>query len=87
MTRTTAQADTTAQLEAPAAARLALRESVAVSDATSEVGHIVGSASQRHWQQFLEALAEEDDVNLVPRQVRPRGTDGWLAPTRNAIAR
>jgi hypothetical protein len=47
----------------------------------------VGSASQRHWQQFLEALAEDDDVNLVPRQVRPRGTDGWLAPTRNAIAR
>jgi len=50
----------------PAAARLVLRESVAGSDARSEVGQIVGTASQRHWQQFLEALAEEDEVAFDP---------------------
>ena len=87
MARATAQADTTAQVEAPAAARLALRESVAGSDAKSEVGQIVGIASQRHWQQFLEALAGEDDVNAVLRRVHLRGTDGWPAPTQNAIVR
>jgi AcrR family transcriptional regulator len=50
----------------PAAARLVLRESVAGSEAGSEVGEIVGTASQRHWQQFLDALAGEDDVAFDP---------------------
>ncbi len=50
----------------PAAARLVLRESVAGSAAGSEVGEIVGTASQRHWRQFLEALAGEDDVAFDP---------------------
>lgn len=50
----------------PAAARLVLRESVAGSDRGSEVGEIVGAASQRHWQQFLEALAGEDGVTFDP---------------------
>jgi hypothetical protein len=30
------------------------------------VGEIVGTASQRHWRQFLEALAGEDSVAFDP---------------------
>jgi AcrR family transcriptional regulator len=46
----------------PAAARLVLRESVA----GSEAGEIVGTASRRQWQRFVEALAREDEVSFDP---------------------
>ena len=46
----------------PAAARLVLRESVAGGEAVD----IVGTASQRQWRRFVEALAGEDGVDFDP---------------------
>lgn len=46
----------------PAAARLVLRESVARGEALD----IVGAASQRQWARFVEALADERDVDFDP---------------------
>ena len=47
----------------PAAARLVLREAFAGS---SEAGDIVGTASQREWSRFVNALSREDGVDFDP---------------------
>jgi TetR/AcrR family transcriptional regulator len=46
----------------PAAARLVLRESVARGEAVD----IVGTASQRRWAQFVDALAAEHEADFDP---------------------
>jgi len=46
----------------PAAARLVLRE----ASPGSEAGDIVGTASQRQWSRFVDALAGEDGVDFDP---------------------
>lgn len=84
----------------PAAARLILREASAGS---AEASDIVGSASQRQWMKFINALgagAERDrDVGVDPRVVWNVvvgaicfnfGTDalvGGLSPSSNNLAR
>ena len=47
----------------PSAARLVLREAFAGS---AEAGDIVGTATQRQWSRFVDALAGEDGVDFDP---------------------
>lgn len=47
----------------PALARVVMREAFAGS---TEAGDIVGMASQRQWQRFTAALADEDEVDFDP---------------------